>query len=51
MLKQVVLAYGGVDNVIVTAGVFVPPSKEGKITAAQWDLTFNVNVKGSYIVV
>ncbi|HFC11300.1 MAG TPA: bifunctional rhamnulose-1-phosphate aldolase/short-chain dehydrogenase, partial [Anaerolineae bacterium] len=50
MLAQVILAYGGIDNVIVTAGVFVPPSKAGKISDKQWDLTFNVNVKGLYIV-
>ena len=50
MLNQVVLAYGGIDNIIVTAGIFVPPSKSGKITDSQWDLTFAVNVKGSYIV-
>ena len=50
MLDQVILAYGGIDNVIVTAGVFVPPTKAGKITDAQWDLTFGVNVKGLYIV-
>lgn len=50
MFDQVVLAYGGIDNVIVTAGVFVPPTKLGKLTDPQWDTTFNVNVKGSYIV-
>ena len=50
MLNQVVLAYGGLDNIIVTAGVFVPPSKEGKVTDGQWDLTFAVNVKGGYII-
>ncbi|MEM7799710.1 MAG: bifunctional rhamnulose-1-phosphate aldolase/short-chain dehydrogenase [Chloroflexota bacterium] len=50
MLDQVVLAYGGIDNLIVTAGVFVPPSKAGKVTDDQWDLTFGVNVKGLYII-
>ncbi len=50
MLNQVILAYGGIDNIIVTAGVFVPPSKEGKLTDPQWDLTFAVNVKGGYLV-
>ncbi len=50
MFEQVILAYGGIDNVIVTAGVFVPPSKAGKVTDDQWDLTFNVNVKGLYLV-
>lgn len=50
MLNQVILAYGGIDNIIVTAGIFVPPSTEGKVSDKQWDLTFAVNVKGSYIV-
>ncbi|MCA9988400.1 MAG: bifunctional rhamnulose-1-phosphate aldolase/short-chain dehydrogenase [Anaerolineales bacterium] len=50
MFKQVILAYGGIDNIIITAGIFVPPSKDGKVTDSQWDLTFNVNVKGSYII-
>ncbi|MEZ4518785.1 MAG: bifunctional rhamnulose-1-phosphate aldolase/short-chain dehydrogenase [Chloroflexota bacterium] len=50
MLEQVILAYGGIDNVIITAGVFVPPSADGKISDDKWDLTYNVNVKGGYIV-
>lgn len=50
MFEQVILAYGGIDHVIVTAGVFVPPTKEGRLTDDQWDLTFDVNVKGSYLV-
>ncbi len=50
MLDQVILAYGGLDNVIITAGVFVPPSLEGTIPDDRWDLTFAVNVKGSYLV-
>lgn len=50
MLNQVILAYGGIDNIIVTAGIFVPPSTKGKVSDKQWDLTFAVNVKGSYIV-
>ena len=50
MLNQVILAYGGIDNIIVTAGVFVPPTKDGRITDPQWDLTFAVNVKGGYLI-
>jgi rhamnulose-1-phosphate aldolase/alcohol dehydrogenase len=50
MLNQVILAYGGIDNIIVTAGVFVPPTKDGRITDSQWDLTFAVNVKGGYLI-
>jgi rhamnulose-1-phosphate aldolase/alcohol dehydrogenase len=47
-LKQVLLAYGGLDNVVVTAGVFLPTSREGKLSDSQWQLTFDVNVRGSY---
>ncbi|MCQ3931369.1 MAG: bifunctional rhamnulose-1-phosphate aldolase/short-chain dehydrogenase [Chloroflexi bacterium] len=47
---QIILqAYGGVDDVIVTAGVFVPPDKEGHIPDEKWRFTFDVNVMGGYI--
>jgi rhamnulose-1-phosphate aldolase/alcohol dehydrogenase len=50
MLKQTALAYGGVDHVVVTAGIFVPPDKTGHVTDSQWKLTFDINVQGSYLV-
>ncbi len=50
MFNQVILAYGGIDNVIVTAGIFVPPIKGGTISDEAWDLTFAVNVRGGYVV-
>jgi rhamnulose-1-phosphate aldolase/alcohol dehydrogenase len=50
MLRQVLLAYGGVDHVIVTAGVFVSPDKTGHIPDDKWRFTFDVNVLGGYIV-
>lgn len=50
MLNQVLLAYGGIDNVIVTAGVFVPPDKSGHVSDDKWRFTFDVNVMGGYIV-
>ena len=50
LLDQVLLAYGGVDNIIITAGVFVPPDKSGHVSDAQWRLTFDVNVLGGYLV-
>ncbi len=50
-LEQVLLAYGGLDHVVVTAGVFLPPSREGKLSDSQWQLTFDVNVRGSYNLV
>ena len=50
MLEQVVLAYGGLDNIVVTAGVFAPPDRHGQISDAQWKTTFDVNVMGGYLV-
>ncbi|MBI1788057.1 MAG: bifunctional rhamnulose-1-phosphate aldolase/short-chain dehydrogenase [Acidobacteria bacterium] len=50
MLKQAVLAYGGIDHIVVTAGVYVAPDREGSISDSQWKLTFDVNVMGSYLV-
>ncbi len=48
MLKTTLLAYGGLDALIVTAGVFIPPDKSGRIRQDQWRLTFDVNVLGAY---
>lgn len=50
MLGDVLLAYGGLDAVIVTAGIFVPPDMAGRVEDAQWTLTFGVNVTGAYVV-
>lgn len=50
LFDQVVLAYGGVDNVIVTAGIFVPPGLDGQIADEKWGETYAVNVTGSYFV-
>lgn len=49
-LKQVVIAYGGIDNVAVTAGLYPTPDKNGKVSDAAWDKSFAVNVKGNHIV-
>ena len=50
MLNQVLIAYSGIDNIIVTAGVFVAPDKTGHISDDKWRFTFDVNVLGGYIV-
>ena len=48
MLKQAILAYGGVDSLIVTAGYFATPDKAGVNTPQQWDASFKINVTGLY---
>ena len=50
MLEDTLLAYGGLDSVVVTAGVFFPPGESGRIEDRQWDRTFAINVTGAYIL-
>jgi rhamnulose-1-phosphate aldolase/alcohol dehydrogenase len=50
LFEQVALAYGGLDNIIVTAGIFVPPDRAGRIPDDRWALTYAINVTGGYLV-
>lgn len=50
MFTQIILAYGGVDNVIVTAGIFIAEGADFHQNDKIFDLSFGVNVKGGYIV-
>jgi rhamnulose-1-phosphate aldolase/alcohol dehydrogenase len=50
MLEQVILAYGGFDHIIVTAGIFFAPDLNGNISDEKWAKTFDINVMGSYLV-
>ena len=49
-LQQAVLAYGGFDSIVITAGIFVPPDTAGNIPDDKWALTFAINVTGAYLV-
>ena len=50
LLRQAVLAYGGLDALVVTAGIFIPPDASGHIPDEKFKFTLNVNITGSYIV-
>jgi len=50
MFENVLLVYGGVDNIIITAGIFVSPDKQGYIPDDKWALTYAINVTGPYLV-
>jgi rhamnulose-1-phosphate aldolase/alcohol dehydrogenase len=50
MFRDVLLAYGGVDHIIITAGIFVPPDKQGHIPDEKWGLTYAINVTGPFLV-
>ncbi len=48
-IRQTVLAYGGLDHVVVTAGVYLPP-RSGVNSDQEWATTFNVNVIGQNLI-
>ena len=50
MLSNALLAYGGLDALVVTAGIFVAPDTAGRIPDERWAQTFAVNVTGMYVV-
>ena len=50
LFNQVLLAYGGIDDLIVTAGLYAPPDRDGHIPDEAWGTTFDVNVFGGYLV-
>jgi NAD(P)-dependent dehydrogenase (short-subunit alcohol dehydrogenase family) len=50
MFRRVVHAYGGIDTVVVTAGLFFSPDASGNVPDHAWDKTFAVNVTGGYLV-
>ncbi|MDZ7720240.1 MAG: bifunctional rhamnulose-1-phosphate aldolase/short-chain dehydrogenase [Balneolaceae bacterium] len=49
-LQDIVIAYGGLDNVAVTAGLYPTPDEAGNVSDSAWDKSFAVNVKGNFIV-
>jgi rhamnulose-1-phosphate aldolase/alcohol dehydrogenase len=49
-LEETLLAYGGLDSLVVTAGLYVPPDADGRIPDEQWRKTFDVNVRGAAIL-
>ncbi|HEV8131814.1 MAG TPA: bifunctional rhamnulose-1-phosphate aldolase/short-chain dehydrogenase [Acidobacteriota bacterium] len=49
-LRETVLCFGGLDGVINTAAVFLPPNRDGHLPDEQWKLTFEINVTGNYLL-
>ncbi len=49
-LRHTLLAYGGLDHLVVTAGIYVSPRPDGSIADEAWGLTFDVNVIGPFLV-
>ena len=47
---EAVYAFGGVDVVALTAGIFLAPNVDGEFSTQQWELVFKVNSIGPYLV-
>lgn len=50
LFADAALAYGGIDIVAMVVGGIFSPDDSGRITDAQWQKTFDINVLASYIV-
>ncbi|MBA7654955.1 Glucose 1-dehydrogenase [subsurface metagenome] len=50
-LREAALHFGGVDDLINTAAVFVPPDRGDSFLDATWDATLKTNVTGNIILV
>ena len=49
-VKFTVLQFGGIDVVVNTAAIYPVPGADGRLSAAQWSKTFQVNVTGNYLL-
>jgi NAD(P)-dependent dehydrogenase (short-subunit alcohol dehydrogenase family) len=49
-LEDVVLAYGGIDHLVVTSGVYVSSDSDGNVPDASWEKSFRVNVTAPYLL-
>ncbi|MGC6455916.1 MAG: bifunctional rhamnulose-1-phosphate aldolase/short-chain dehydrogenase [Coraliomargaritaceae bacterium] len=47
---EAVYAFGGIDVVALTAGIFLAPNVNGEFSTQQWELVFKVNSIGPYLV-
>jgi rhamnose utilization protein RhaD (predicted bifunctional aldolase and dehydrogenase)/NAD(P)-dependent dehydrogenase (short-subunit alcohol dehydrogenase family) len=45
-----ILQFGGIDVVVNTAAIYPVPGADGRLSAAQWSKTFQVNVTGNYLL-
>jgi rhamnulose-1-phosphate aldolase/alcohol dehydrogenase len=50
LVRDALFAYGGIDHVVVTAGIFPTPDATGHVTDAMWRTTFDINVMGGYLI-
>ncbi len=49
-IENTIAQFGGIDGVINTAAVFIPPDANGLLSERHWRTTFDVNVTGNYLL-
>jgi NAD(P)-dependent dehydrogenase (short-subunit alcohol dehydrogenase family) len=49
-MDSTALQFGGLDGVINTAAVFIPPDRNGHLDDDKWQLTLDINVTGNYLL-
>jgi NAD(P)-dependent dehydrogenase (short-subunit alcohol dehydrogenase family) len=49
-IQNTIIEFGGMDGVINTAAVFIPPDENGLLSEHHWRTTFDVNVTGNYLL-
>ncbi|MEP6731717.1 MAG: bifunctional rhamnulose-1-phosphate aldolase/short-chain dehydrogenase [bacterium] len=49
-LSEAIMAYGGIDRVVVTAGYYPNPDANGVVADEEWAKAFAINVTGPYLV-
>ncbi|MCH2035553.1 MAG: bifunctional rhamnulose-1-phosphate aldolase/short-chain dehydrogenase, partial [Puniceicoccaceae bacterium] len=48
--NRAIYAYGGIDVVALTAGIFLAPDVKGQFSKTQWESVFRINSIGPYLV-
>ena len=49
-LRATIAKFGGVDSVINTAAIFLPPQQDGTLDEQHWRTTLDVNVTGNFLL-
>lgn len=49
-LRSLLFAYGGLDHLVITSGLFVSPDSGGKVPDTAWAHSFAVNATGPFLV-
>ena len=48
--NRAIYAYGGIDVVALTAGIFLAPDVKGQFSKTQWESVFRINSIGPYLI-